>query len=169
MEILRIIHILFKNETDTKRNRAKKQCPVKKHLPTFINELNINVYIFHFSFHFNGSYTLSRIKYSIDVKSNHPGLKWPTTPRAKMLSAHAHLTSTANDVESSSRAAAPTKPPFKQQTASKAPSQTPQFQGFTYPQYLLWILAQQVDFQIVFPPVVTSYLVAEHHAREGVL
>lgn len=49
------------------------------------------------------------------------------------------------------------------------PSQTLQFQMFTYPQYLLLILAQQVDFQIAFPPFVTLYLVAEHQAREGVL
>lgn len=48
------------------------------------------------------------------------------------------------------------------------PSQTA-IPDFTYPQYLLLILAQQVDFQIAFPPFVTLYLVAEHQAREGVL
>lgn len=39
---------------------------------TLINELNITVCIFSFSFHFNGSNTLSRIKYSTYMKSKSP-------------------------------------------------------------------------------------------------
>lgn len=97
MEILRIAHILYKNETDTKRNQAKKQCPVKKHLPNFDKWTKHQCLHFSFSFHFNKSYTLSRIKYSTDMNSDHPGLKWPTTqkswdaPAGCLLNKHTHI------------------------------------------------------------------------------
>lgn len=54
---------------------------------TLINEPNTNVCICPFSFHFNGSNTLRRIKCSTDMNSKLPRLKWPAAWRERQAEA----------------------------------------------------------------------------------
>lgn len=121
---------------------------------------------FPFSFHFKGCNSLSRIKCFTDMNSKSPSTKmacnserWEV-PAGHLVDKHAH------DRSQEGCPGLPTELPPQDPTQATDNAKS---QGSTYPQYVLWTLAQQADFQKAFPPVATSYLVAGHQARAGVL
>lgn len=159
MEILRTVPVLVKNEIYTKTTYATSS----NIYPTVTNELNTNVHIFPFSFHFKGPNSLSRIKLDKNSKSPSTKTAW-NSERQEAPSGHLLDKQAQSQPRRLPRTLLGTVP-----TGPCSGGRQRQVPGSTYPQYLLWTLAQQADFQIAFPPVVTSYLAVAHQGREGVL